>query len=50
MAKIINPMPKLPPDSEPIIRDVGWPKALCVAVGLMCLTLIVFVILRMFGG
>ena len=45
MSSKINPMPKLPPDSKPIIRGVGWHSALCIAIGLLCSGLVVIGIL-----
>lgn len=41
---------KLPPDSKPIIREVGWHPALCIAMGLLCLLLVAVGIMRIFGG
>ena len=41
---------KLPPDSEPIIRNVGLHPALCLAVGFLCLGLIALAVSKVIGG
>ena len=39
----------LPPDSKPIIRETGWHPILCIAGGLISLSLVLFTILKWFG-
>ena len=37
---------KLPLDSEPVIREVGWPRSLCIAMAILCLVLVTLIILN----